>query len=91
MITSLIGSLIIGLIIGAIARFLMPGRDEMGCLMTALLGIGGSFVGGFIGNLLWRVSDRESYIEPKRLGHLILSVIGAVLLLWVLRAIRGRN
>jgi uncharacterized membrane protein YeaQ/YmgE (transglycosylase-associated protein family) len=91
MISSIIGSLIIGLIIGALARALVPGRDPMGCLMTALLGIGGSILGGFIGSLLWPTTAQEGYIHPHRLLHFVLAVIGAVILLWVWRAISGRR
>ena len=84
MISSLIGMLLIGLIVGGIARLIMPGRDTMGCLGTALLGITGSFVGGLIGRAL--LGPRPGYWHPG----FILSVIGAVLVLWVLRMIRRR-
>lgn len=91
MLSSIIGSLIIGLIIGALARAIMPGRDPMGCFLTAILGIGGSFVGGLIGSLLWPAAGNESYTHPHRLLHFLLAVVGAVLLLWVWRAITGRR
>jgi uncharacterized membrane protein YeaQ/YmgE (transglycosylase-associated protein family) len=91
MISSIIGSLIIGLIIGALARALVPGRDPMGCLMTALLGVGGSLLGGFIGSLLWPAAAQEGYTHPHRLLHFVLSVVGAVILLWLWRAIAGRR
>lgn len=83
MIFSLIGMLIIGLIVGAVARFIMPGRDAMGCLGTSLLGITGSFVGGIIGRAL--LGPRPGYWHPG----FILSVIGAVLVLWILRMVRS--
>jgi uncharacterized membrane protein YeaQ/YmgE (transglycosylase-associated protein family) len=83
MLISIIGWLIIGLIVGAIARFLVPGRDPMGCLATSLLGIGGSFVGGLIGRALWS-THREGYYHP---GFLI-SIVGAVILLLLWRMIR---
>jgi uncharacterized membrane protein YeaQ/YmgE (transglycosylase-associated protein family) len=82
----IISSLISGLIIGAIARFLTPGQDRMGCLMTAVLGIAGSFVGGFIATLLWR----DSRYELRPAGFL-LSLVGAILLLLLWRMIRGRD
>ena len=82
MLISIIGWLIIGLIVGGIARLLTPGRDPMGCFATALLGIGGSFVGGLIGRALWAHGD--SYYQP---GFLI-SIVGAVLLLLLWRVIR---
>jgi uncharacterized membrane protein YeaQ/YmgE (transglycosylase-associated protein family) len=91
MLSSIIGSLIIGLIIGALARAIMPGRDPMGCFITALLGVGGSIVGGLIGSLIWPAAAQEGYTHPHRLLHFLLAVVGAVLLLWVWRAITGRR
>lgn len=88
MLTSIIGSLIIGLIVGAVARALMPGRDPMGCFATALLGIGGSIVGGLIGSAIWPVAARDAYTHPHRLLHFGLAVIGAIVLLALWRAIR---
>jgi uncharacterized membrane protein YeaQ/YmgE (transglycosylase-associated protein family) len=91
MISSIIGSIIIGFIVGALARLLLPGSDRMGCIMTTLVGIGGSILGGIIGNFIWRVSGNEEIFDPKRLGHFVLSLIGALLLLGVLRLLRGRE
>lgn len=82
MVGHIIGMLIIGVIVGAVARLLMPGRDPMGCLATSLLGIAGSFVGGFIGNAIW---PGRGYVRPG----FILSVVGAVIVLLIWRAIRG--
>lgn len=79
--------LIVGLIAGALARLILPGKDPMGIWMTMLLGIAGSFVGGFIGNLIWR-PEGESLFHP---GGIVLSVVGAVLLLWIWRMIRTRT
>jgi uncharacterized membrane protein YeaQ/YmgE (transglycosylase-associated protein family) len=79
--------LIVGLIAGALARLILPGRDPMGIGMTALLGIAGSFVGGFIGNLIWRPDDGNLF-HP---GGIVLSVVGAILLLWIWRMIRSRT
>jgi len=67
-----------GLIVGAIARLLFPGRQPMGWIGTALLGMAGSLVGGFLSALFWHGSIRVVY--P---GGLISSVIGAMLLLWI--------
>ena len=82
----IIGMLIVGLIAGALARLIMPGKDPMGILMTIVLGIAGSFVGGFIARLIWHTDG--SYIHP---GGLILSILGAILLLWVWRMVRART
>lgn len=70
--TSIIGSLIIGLIVGAVARALLPGRDPMGCFATALLGVGGSIVGGLIGSAIWPAATSEGYTHPHRLLHFAL-------------------
>lgn len=83
----IISSLISGIIVGAIARFLVPGQDRMGCLMTALLGIGGSFVGGFIATLVWGGHDRYT-LRPT---GFLLSIVGAIVLLILWRLIRGRE
>ncbi|HEY3138290.1 MAG TPA: GlsB/YeaQ/YmgE family stress response membrane protein [Blastocatellia bacterium] len=90
MLTSIIGALIIGLIVGAIARFLVPGRDPMGCFATSLLGIVGSIVGGLIGSMIWPTTA-TSYTHPHRLLHFLLAVVGAVLVLLLWRAITGRR
>lgn len=76
---SIIGWLIIGLIAGAIARFLVPGRDPMGLLGTLLLGLVGSLVGGFLGNL---IAGEELEITA---AGLLGSVIGAVIVLLIYR------
>lgn len=82
----IIGMVIIGLIAGALARLLMPGRDPMGILMTIVLGIAGSFVGGFVAGLIWR--NETGNFRP---GGLLLSVLGAILLLFLWRMMRGRS
>ena len=77
----LLWMLIVGLIVGAIARWLMPGVENMGWLMTALVGIAGSFVGGFIARLFSTPAD-GAIVHP---AGLILSVIGAMILLFVVK------
>lgn len=80
----LIYTIIIGLIIGAIAKLLMPGRDPGGFIITILLGIVGSVVAGYIGRAL------HFYQEGQAAGFLA-SVIGAILLLVVYRAVIGNT
>jgi uncharacterized membrane protein YeaQ/YmgE (transglycosylase-associated protein family) len=75
----IIGWIIVGAIIGYIARFLMPGEDPMGCLGTVLLGVAGSFVGGTIANL---IAGEGFALAP---AGFIGSVIGAMLLLFAMR------
>jgi uncharacterized membrane protein YeaQ/YmgE (transglycosylase-associated protein family) len=73
---------LIGLLAGAIAKLLMPGRDPGGILITMLLGIAGSLVAGYLGRAL------GLYREGQAAGFL-MSVLGAILLLVVYRMIRG--
>ena len=76
--------LIIGLIVGAIAKLLMPGKDPGGFIVTILLGIVGALIAGFVGRALgW-------YAEGEPAG-LIASVIGAILLLLIYRMVKGRT
>jgi uncharacterized membrane protein YeaQ/YmgE (transglycosylase-associated protein family) len=72
----LIGTLIVGLIVGAIARFIMPGEQKMGWIMTILLGVGGSFAAGFVGQALgwYRAGQGAGWIA---------SIVGALVLLFV--------
>jgi len=81
----IIWTLIVGLIVGAIAKLLMPGRDPGGIFITMLLGVAGAFVAGFIGRAvgLYHAGD----VGPG----LIASILGSVVLLAVYRAVRGRR
>ena len=83
---SFIWWLIIGLIAGALARLVMPGRDPMGIIATILLGIVGSIVGGLVSWAIWG-ADTEGF----RPAGIILSILGAILVLWLWRMIRTRN
>ena len=75
---------IIGLIVGAIARLLMPGKDPGGIFITMLLGIAGSLIAGYLGRAVgW-------YQEGQSAGF-IMSVIGAIILLAIYRLIKGRS
>ena len=79
---SILLMIIVGLVVGAVAKLLMPGRDPGGMIITILLGIAGSIVAGFLGRSLgW-------YAEGAPVGF-IASVIGAILLLAVYRALTG--
>jgi uncharacterized membrane protein YeaQ/YmgE (transglycosylase-associated protein family) len=77
-------TLIIGLVVGAIAKLLMPGRDPGGFIITMLLGIAGSFLATYLGRALgW-------YREGASAGF-IASVIGAIILLIIYRLFKGRR
>ncbi len=84
----MIGQLIGGLIVGVIARFLLPGKEAfpagvIGVILTAVLGIAGAFVGGFIARSLWASSGYAT--------GWIMSIIGALLLLIIVRMIIGKG
>ena len=79
--------IIVGLIAGALARLIMPGKDPMGIWMTILLGIAGSFLGGFIANLIFR-PEGGSYLHP---AGVLMSIVGAIILLWIWRMIQKRR
>jgi uncharacterized membrane protein YeaQ/YmgE (transglycosylase-associated protein family) len=80
----IIGMIILGLIAGAIAKFIMPGKDPGGIIVTILLGIAGSLVGGFLWNMLFR-NDGDNT------AGLIGSIIGALILLAIYRMMVGRR
>src|ERR1044071_5677393 len=90
MVTFIIVLIIVGLIAGAVARLLVPGRDPIGILGTILLGVVGSFVGGF----LWQLIEFHRIPHKFHTSGIIGSIIGAVILLLILRltgAERGRS
>jgi uncharacterized membrane protein YeaQ/YmgE (transglycosylase-associated protein family) len=74
--------LIIGLIAGAIARLLVPGRDPIGVLGTILLGVAGSFIGGFVSTL---VEYHTLSVNAFHATGIIWSIVGAIVLLVILR------
>ena len=84
----LIGALIIGLIVGAIARLIVPGNESGGCLLTMVIGIAGSFVAFYLGRLLGWTSGHPDSLRPV---GFIPSLIGAIILLVVYHMIRRRN
>jgi uncharacterized membrane protein YeaQ/YmgE (transglycosylase-associated protein family) len=76
--------IIVGLIVGALAKLVMPGQDPGGILITILLGIVGSFVAGFLGRAI------GLYREGEPAGF-IASVLGAVILLYLYRVLTGQR
>ena len=75
---NIIGWIVFGLIVGIIAKFLMPGRDPGGYIITTLLGIAGALVGGFLGGLL------GLYGEGDPVGF-IMAILGSIVLLLIYR------
>lgn len=79
--------IVFGAVVGIIARFLMPGRDPMGWVGTIVLGIVGSFVGGFLAQLLF---TGTASVPPPTAGW-IGSIIGAIVVLAIYRYTQGRS
>jgi uncharacterized membrane protein YeaQ/YmgE (transglycosylase-associated protein family) len=80
----ILGWIVFGLIVGALAKLVMPGRDPGGIIVTILLGIVGSVVGGFIGRAL-------GFYGPNDAAGYIMSFVGAVILLIIYRMIVHRR
>ena len=79
--------IVLGLVAGAIAKALMPGRDPGGIIVTMLIGIVGAFLGGFRCNMI-----TGSGLNGFSLWSIVLAIVGAMLLLWIYRAsTRGRR
>jgi uncharacterized membrane protein YeaQ/YmgE (transglycosylase-associated protein family) len=79
-----LGWILFGLVAGVIAKLLMPGRDPGGFIITIVLGIAGAFLGGFLGQMMGLYGEGEP-------AGLIMSIVGAVLLLALYRAFAGRR
>jgi len=74
----IIGWIVFGAIVGTLAKYLMPGKDAHGCVVTIALGIAGAVVGGFLGRFL------GLYGESQPAGF-VMATIGAILILWIAR------
>lgn len=88
MLMFIIGLLILGLIVGFIARALVPGDDSMSIVATIALGIVGSFVGGFLADVLFRSESEDRGLNA---AGIIGSIIGAVIVLLIYNAVTRRN
>ena len=91
MLTFILYLIVVGIVAGYLARLLVPGRDPMSFVQTAVLGIVGSFIGGFLGYLLFNEDFDEGALQP---AGFIGSIIGAIIALLIYRAVtsgsRGR-
>jgi uncharacterized membrane protein YeaQ/YmgE (transglycosylase-associated protein family) len=84
---SILAWIVVGLVAGAIAKFLMPGDDPGGIIVTILLGIAGAIVGGFIAVAL----GISNGVDDFDIGTIVLAVLGAMLLLGVYRLVVGER
>ncbi len=80
--------LVVGFLAGALARLLVPGPDPMSLGQTWLLGVVGSFVGGFLGYLLFGADIDDG---PVQVAGVLGSIIGAIIVLLIYRAVKGRR
>ena len=78
----IVGWIVFGLIVGVVAKLVMPGRDPGGMIVTVLLGIAGALVGGFIGRAM-------GLYGPQDVAGLLMSVVGAIVLLFLYRMVAG--
>lgn len=81
---SLLGSLLVGLVVGLLARAVKPGDDSMGWLMTIVLGIAGSLIAGYAGRAM-------GWYQPGEPAGWIASVVGAIVLLLIYGMIRKKS
>jgi uncharacterized membrane protein YeaQ/YmgE (transglycosylase-associated protein family) len=81
--------IILGLIVGWIARWIVPGTHKMGWIATAVLGIVGAYVGGTLGSVVF--SPHQFTIAPPIKHSFFGALIGAVILLWIYRLITARS
>ena len=88
MLGTIISAIIVGLIAGALARLIVPGKQDLSIPMTILLGIVGSFVGGFLGYLLFHKDSADGFLQP---AGIIGSVIGAIIALLIWNRVGSRH
>jgi uncharacterized membrane protein YeaQ/YmgE (transglycosylase-associated protein family) len=79
-----LGWILFGLIVGVLAKLVMPGRDPGGFLVTIAIGIVGALIGGVIGRAM-------GLYGPQQSAGWLMSIVGAILLLWIYRVIVGRR
>jgi uncharacterized membrane protein YeaQ/YmgE (transglycosylase-associated protein family) len=80
----ILGWILFGLVIGALAKLIMPGKDPGGIIITILLGIAGALLGGWLGQML-------GIYEPGEAAGFLMALLGAIILLAIYRMARGRR
>jgi uncharacterized membrane protein YeaQ/YmgE (transglycosylase-associated protein family) len=79
-----LGWILFGLIVGVLAKLIMPGRDPGGFLVTIAIGIVGALIGGVIGRVL-------GFYGPQQSAGWLMSIVGAIVLLWIYRVVVGQR
>ena len=80
----IIGTIVVGLVVGVLARWIMPGEQKMGWIMTILLGIAGSVLAGFVGGAV-------GWYKPGEGAGWIASIVGAIVVLFVVQKLRANK
>ncbi|WP_261564579.1 GlsB/YeaQ/YmgE family stress response membrane protein [Frankia gtarii] len=88
MVTFVVVMILLGLVAGAVARVVLPGPDPIGILGTIVVGVIGSFVGGFLGYVLFNKDIGEGALQPS---GIVGSIIGAILVLLIWRNVGGHS
>lgn len=80
----IIGTIVIGFLVGLVARFLKPGDDKMGFILTTVVGVGGAFLGSYLGHALgiYQIDEPAGFLG---------AVIGAILVLFIMAFVTGRR
>lgn len=89
MVLHIIGLIVLGLIVGFVARLLVPGKQPMGWVATALLGIVGAYVGGTLGSIVF--PPHQFDIHPPIQHSFLGALVGAVILLWIYKVATSRT
>jgi uncharacterized membrane protein YeaQ/YmgE (transglycosylase-associated protein family) len=85
----IIWMIVLGLIVGAVARLIVPGKHSIGLIATALLGIVGAYVGGTLGSVVF--PPHELTVTPPIKHSFLGALVGAVILLWIYRLVTSRS
>jgi len=87
----IVGWIVFGLVAGLLARWLMPGKDPGGCIVTILLGIAGAVVGGFVARMLGLATNSVTLGDRDFLVQLAFAVLGVVIILVIYRLLAGKR
>ncbi len=82
----IISWIILGLIVGALAKWIMPGEDPGGIIITIVIGIVGALIGGFLSSLIGLGT-----VTGLNLGSIIIALVGALVLLWLYRMVKAKS